>query len=402
MRRAATLAIVLALLAAACGSSGEPEPPAPRGPAEVLNEIGDPEGQLSLVAFAGYVEDGSSDPEFDWVLPFQRATGCAVEVRYVDSGDEVVRLLEREDSGYDGAAVPGDAAGELIADRRVAAVEPDLFPAWGDVLAPLRETNARHYVVDDDVYGVPALYGPNLLVYQARLVKPAPTSWDVVFEPDTPYAGSIVMIDSPMVIADAARYLQAHDPDLGIEDPYALTPRQLDAATALLRDQSDRVGLYWSLLPDSVDGFRSGETLVGEAWPFALSLLKIDDLPFNAADPSEGMTGWADTWMVAVDAPHPNCMLLWMRWTLSAKVQAEMAMWYGGAPSNGRACPLIREELGQFSDLADTLRFGRCGDEDFLAALSLWRMPTVDCGDDRGRECTGLPAWRRSWADVRS
>jgi putative spermidine/putrescine transport system substrate-binding protein len=402
MRRAAAGAFVGLLLAAACDStSEEPVVAEPRGPAVVLDDVGEAEGQLSLLAFAGYVEDGSSDPEFDWVLPFQRATGCAVEVQYVDSGSEIVDLLGREDAEYDGASVPGDAAGELIAARRVAAVEPELFPAWGEILAPLREGNGRHYVVDGHVYGVPALYGPNLLVYDSKRVQPPPTSWDVVFDEDTPYAGRIAMIDSPMTIADAALYLAAHEPELAIEDPYALTPAQLDAATALLSDQEERVGLYWSLLADSVDSLRERETVVGAAWPITLSLLELDGYPIRAAAPVEGMTGWADTWMVAVDAPHPNCMLLWMRWTLNAEVQADMALWYGGAPSNGVACGVIRDELGDFAELADSLRFGRCGDEEFLSSLALWRMPTVDCGDARGRACTGLPAWRLRWGSIR-
>jgi putative spermidine/putrescine transport system substrate-binding protein len=105
--------------------------------------------------------------------------------------------------------------------------------------------------------------------------------------------------------------------------------------------------------------------------------------------------------MLAADAPHPNCMLRWMRWTLTAKVQAESALWYGGAPSNGRACGLIRRRLRDFADLVDTLRFGRCGNVEFLASLALWRMPTVECGDERGRSCTGLPAWRAAWRFVR-
>jgi putative spermidine/putrescine transport system substrate-binding protein len=401
MGRAAALALALWVLVAAACASEEEAPPEPRGPAVVYDDIGDPEGRLSLVAFAGYVEDGSSDPEFDWVTPFQRATGCGVQVRYVDSGREVVALLEREGSGYDGGTVPGDAAGELIARGRVGAVEPDLFPLWNDVLPPLREGNARHYIVDGDVYGVPALYGPNLLLYDTERVRPAPKSWRVVFDPATPYAGRIAMLDTPMAIADAALFLADHDPELGIEDPYALTPPQLDAATALLEDQADRVGLYWSLLADSIDGFRDHEVLVGAAWPIAFSLLELDGYPVAAADPAEGMTGWADTWMVAADAPHPNCMLLWMRWTLAADVQARMALWYGGAPSVGAACSRIREELGQFADDVDSLRFGRCGDEAFLESLALWRMPTVECGDGRGRRCTGLPAWQLRWGAVR-
>ena len=267
-----------------------------------------------------------------------------MDVRYVDSGDEILALLEREDAAFDGASVPGDAAGVLIAARRVAAVDPELFPLWEHILEPLRLGNARHYVVDDHVYGVPALYGPNLLVYRADRVRRPPRSWGAVLRPGPRRAGRIAMLDTPMVIADAARFLGAHRPELGIEDPFALTTEQLDAAVALLEDQEPRVGVYWSLLPDAVDAFREGDVDMGMAWPIVLALLESYDVPFRAADPAEGMTGWADTWMIAADAPHPNCMLLWMRWTMTARVQADMALWYGGAPSNGEACPLIRED----------------------------------------------------------
>lgn len=398
--RALIVPLVPMTLLAACSSTTE-GPAAPRGPAVVLDEIGEPEGALSLLAFAGYAEDGSSDPDFDWVTPFERRTGCEVSVRYVDTGEEIVRQLTGADAAFDGATVPGDTAGELISARAVAAVDPELFPAWHQVLGPLREANARHYVVGGDVYGVPALYGPNLLLYDTQRVHPVPKRWDVVFEPRTPYAGKIAMLDSPMAIADAALYLAATRPELGIDDPYALSPSQLDAATALLRDQESRVGLYWSRFTDAVEAFENRDVVVGSGWPIVLSLLELDERPIAAVAPVEGLTGWADTWMAFADAPHPNCMLLWMRWTLNPRVQAKTALWYGGAPSNGRACAFVRRELGHFAELADTLRFGRCGDERFLASLALWRAPTVECGDGRGRACTGLPAWRIRWRFLR-
>ncbi|HEX6331042.1 MAG TPA: extracellular solute-binding protein [Actinomycetota bacterium] len=401
MRRAVAAAFAGLLVTASCGADEEPEPVIePIRPAVEFDSIGDLETELSLIAFAGYVEDGSSDPEFDWVTEFQRQTGCAVRVRYVDTGEEAVALLGRGSGDYDGATVPGDAAGELITSRRVAAVDPELFSGWSGIMAPLRGDNAAHYTADGFVYGVPALYGPNLLLYDTKQVDPAPTSWDVVFEPDTPYAGRIAMFDSPMSIAQAALYLAEHQPGLGIEDPYALTADQLDAVTALLEDQQERVGVYWRLLTDSIDGFRERDAVVGMGWPIALSLLELDH-PIDAAEPAEGTTGWADTWMMAADAPHPNCMLRWMSWTLTAEVQADLAFWYGGAPVNDDACDLIREQLGRFSDIVDGPRFGHCGDEDYLASLALWRMPTVDCRDARGRSCTGLPAWRLRWSTIR-
>ena len=45
----------------------------------------------------------------------------------------------------------------------------------------------------------------------------------------------------------------------------------------------------------------------------------------DAVEPVEGMTGWADTWMISANAPHPNCMLQWMDWTMQADVQAGSA-----------------------------------------------------------------------------
>ena len=47
-------------------------------------------------------------------------------------------------------------------------------------------------------------------------------------------------------------------------------------------------------------------------------------LGMKPAEPTEGMTGWADTWMMSSSAPHPNCMLEWMDWTLQPDVQAAM------------------------------------------------------------------------------
>ena len=394
------LATVL-LLAAGCGASPDEPPAADRVP-PVLDEIGEGEGSLRLVATAGYVEDGASDHDVDWVTPFEERTGCRVEVRYADSAEEMLALMRREgDEVYDGISAPGDVAGELIAGGEVHPVDPQLFPSYRQVLEPLRGDGARHYVVDGRVYGVPALYGPNALLFATGEVDPAPTSWDVVFEPEPPLAGRVSMFDSPMAIADAALYLAAHRPELGIEDPYALTPTQLDAATALLETQEPDVALYWTRFTEQVDAFAEREVLVGAGWPIALGLLDLGSRPVEAAEPVEGMTGWADTWMVSAEAPHPNCMLKWMNWTLRPEVQAQMALWYGAAPSNGRACPLLRDALGGLADVVGTIRFGRCGDEAFLGSLALWRMPTVECGDDRGRACTGYPAWRLRWRSVR-
>ena len=43
--------------------------------------VGGPgEGALNLIIWAGYAESGENVPEYDWVTPFEQATGCKVNV----------------------------------------------------------------------------------------------------------------------------------------------------------------------------------------------------------------------------------------------------------------------------------------------------------------------------------
>ena len=175
------------------------------------------------------------------------------------------------------------------------------------------------------------------------MVTPAPTSWDVVFDPTAaqPYAGKITAYDSPIYIADAALYLKTHKPELGITDPYELTQPQFDAAVELLKQQRPWVGKYWSAFADEIDNFTNGTTVVGTTWPYQYNTLAASGVPVAQVVPSEGMTGWADTWMLTTKAEHPNCMLKWMAWMLTPEVQTMVAEYFGEAPANPKACKYL-------------------------------------------------------------
>jgi putative spermidine/putrescine transport system substrate-binding protein len=398
---------VLALVAAACGDDdgggdggGAIEPPV------VYDEIGELEGQLELIAWHGYTEDGTTEgyEEYDWVTPFEDETGCQVNVTYADTSDEMVTLMRQGEGGvYDGVSASGNASNRLIAAGDVGAVDPALFPDLANVIGPLHPetgTNNAHYVVDGNMYGTPYMYGPNFLMYNTDVVSPAPTSWDVTFEADSPYAGSVTAYDDPIFIADAAMYLLTHNPDLGITDPYELTQEQFDATVELLQQQSELVGAYWALYTDQIDGFLDGSMVVGTAWPVNFTFSK--DAPAAAVIPSEGVTGWADTWMISANAPNPNCMLRWMEWTLQPDVQAEVGVYYGAAGSNVESCALIAETLGEGGqELVDSVEYSFCGNEEFLNSIYLWKTPQVDCGDDRGEVCIDYSEWTQAWTEIR-
>ena len=63
-------------------------------------------------------------------------------------------------------------------------------------------------------------------MWRSDNVKPAPDSWGAVFDADSPYKGKVTAYDNPIYIADAALYLKATQPDLGIDNPYELDDKQ--------------------------------------------------------------------------------------------------------------------------------------------------------------------------------
>jgi putative spermidine/putrescine transport system substrate-binding protein len=376
----------LALVAAACGGGGGDT--AGGGGGNLPQKVGKGEGALKLVAWDGYTEPG-------WVKPFEAQSGCKVDVTVGTTSDDMVRLM-RQGGGsvYDGVSASGDATLRLIAGGDVAPVNTKLIPAYKEMIPAL--LSPPHNTVDGVHYGVPYMWGPNFLMYRTDIVKPAPTSWDVVFEPDSPYAGKITDYDSPIYIADAAMYLKMHRPDLKITDPYELTQDQFNAAIDLLEKQHPNVAKYWSLVGDETGPMKSGDIVVGTAWPVNQQTLLADKVPVAAVVPKEGVTGWADTWMMSAHAKHPNCMYMWMQYTSTAKVQAEVAESYGATPSNAQSCSILEKDLG--ADITSNVY--HCGDASYLKTIALWKTPLAACGDDRGNACVDYNTWTQKWLDI--
>ncbi|MEY4696857.1 MAG: hypothetical protein RIT14_1285, partial [Pseudomonadota bacterium] len=146
-----------------------------------MTEVGPGEGALSIVAWAGYIERGETDPAFDWVTKFEAATGCKVSVKTANTSDEMVALMN--EGGFDLVTASGDASLRLIAGDRVQEINTALIPSWGTIDPRLQ--NAPWYTVDGKHYGVPYMWGPNVLMYNTEVFKEPPTSWNVVFEEQT-------------------------------------------------------------------------------------------------------------------------------------------------------------------------------------------------------------------------
>ncbi|MFI6596686.1 ABC transporter substrate-binding protein [Nonomuraea sp. NPDC050536] len=396
LRKIASLGAMLAL-ATACGSgSGGGTAPAQSPGAftppklEALKALGKGEGQVNLVAWAGYTEDGSNDPKVDWVHPFEQATGCKVNVKTAGTSDEMLNLMKTGE--YDAVSASGDASLRLVASGTVAPVNTALVPNYADVFPGLK--NRPWNSVNGVAYGVPHGRGANLLMWRTDQVKPDPDSWGVVFDPASPYKGKVTAYDSPIYLADAALYLKATKPELGIKNPYALDDKQFQAAVSLLKDQRKIIGEYWSDYTKEVQAFKSGDSVVGTTWQVIANLAQADKAPVKAELPREGATGWSDTWMVAAKAAHPNCAYKWLDWIISPKVNAQVAEWFGEAPANAKACK-------ETSDPNFCKTF-HATDEGYFSKVWYWTTPISKCLDGRTDvACKDYSEWTRAWTEIK-
>ena len=305
-----------------------------------LAALGTPEGQVNIVAWPGYIERGETDAAFDWVTAFENATGCMVQIKSANTSDEMVALMN--EGGFDLVTASGDASLRLVAGHRVQPINTALIPSWSNVDERLQ--NAPWHTVGGVHYGVPYQWGPNVLMYNTEVFgNTPPTSWNVVFEEMTlpdgqSNAGRVQAYDGPIHVADAAQYLMAHRPELGITSPYELNADQYAAALDLLRVQRTLVSRYWHDAFIQMDDFRNEGMAASGSWPFQVNLLQADGVPVASVIPEEGATGWADTTMMHVDAANPTCAYLWMEHTISSNLQADLSVWFGGNPVVPAAC----------------------------------------------------------------
>jgi putative spermidine/putrescine transport system substrate-binding protein len=356
----------------------------------MAEELGETEGQVNILAWPGYAEDGSTYKSVDWVSPFEKETGCQANVKYFATSDEAVQLMKSGE--YDVVSASGDASLRLIAAGDAAPVNTDLLTNYADIEDFLKDRDWNS--VDGQMYGVPHGWGANLLMYNTEVVDPAPTSWSAVFDDASDYAGKVTAYDSPIYIADAALYLMNTQPDLGIEDPYALDEDQLAAAVELLKKQKANLSEYWSDYLKEVQAFKTGDSVIGTTWQVIASVAQGEGAKVEAFLPDEGSTGWSDTWMIGADAPNPNCGYAWMDYITSPKAQAAVAEYFGEAPANTKACDLTSDK--------SFCKTYHATDAAYAEQIYYWTTPIEQCLDGRTDvKCTDYGDWTTAWTEVK-
>ena len=380
----ALLVGALAFTAAGCGSSKKSSS---GNGSNLPTSIGKGEGALNLIEWPFY-----SDPSF--AKTFERESGCKIHRKDAGSSNQMVALMRAGGGGgggqWDLVSASGDASLRLIKGGDVKAVNVDLVPSWKQFI-PIFKSPA-HNTVDGVHYGVSVQWGPNVLLYNNQKVKPGPTNWNALYDPK--YKGQITIPNNPIQIADAAFYLEHSKPSLVITDPYELNKALCDATIALLKQQRHLVKLYWNYDTDGRAAFANGDVSLGAIWPVDTLALQAKKVPVTEVIPKEGATGWADTWMLAKRAPHPNCAYAWMKYVTQPQVEAKQALVFGETPVNPKACPYM-----------DKIQAGSCAKYHlneplaYYNTIKFWKTPIADCGNGKS-DCMDYNAWQNAWTQI--
>ncbi len=379
------LLVAAAFVVGACGG-GEVDEPGPKvtPPPGVrpTTTLGALEGKLRLLSLPGYAPPAATE-----------GLGCDVTVDTAQSADELVRRMSA--GGYDGALGYGDATVRLITAGVIAPVNTDLIPNFEDVYDGLVQQPFNS--VGGQMFALPVGRATNVLLWRRNAVPGTLASLGAVLDPPQVAAlgEKVTVPDDPASIAQAALWVARQRKDLGITDPYELDQTQFDAVMQILRLQEPYVRDYWSDPRSVTRDFRAGRATVAIARQSVAAALETrpgPDGPVAATRPREGATGESPAWMIAADAPHPNCMYAWMNRALAPETNGAIAVATEIAPANRLACETIPEHCDAF----------HADDEDYYLRVLYRTTPSPDCGDERGRVCTDWEDWVRAWNQLRS
>jgi putative spermidine/putrescine transport system substrate-binding protein len=387
--RLGTIAAAAAIVVSACGSTtppGSTSKAPPQAGTAPQTAIGAGEGQLNLIAWAGYVDKS-------WADTFTAQTGCKINEKDDGTSDQMVTDMAAGGGGnWDMVSASGDADLRLIYGGDVKPMNTSLIPDWVNFqdkfkAPPFNTINGIHY-------GISLQWGPNTLLYNTQKFPVAPTSWSVIY--DSQFKNLITIPDNPIQIADAALYLSKTQANLGITDPYELTQTQFDATVNLLKQQRPLIKAYWAGNADEETAFTNGDVLIGAAWPLMTNDLKKAHVPVADTIPSEGATGWADTWMLATKAPHPNCAYMWAKYVSTPHVQALQALSFGETPVNTKACA----EMDALGGGGTCTAFHADAPGSYFDSIKFWKTPIADCGNG-SLTCKTYADWQAAWTTIK-
>ncbi len=367
-----------ALLLAACGGGGSStsapanNQPSAQQPAASGTDLKEKfKGQtLNLLTWEGY-----ADPKF--TKPFEDMYGVKINPTYFGSSDELIAKLKAGGgSTYDIISPSSDVTSILVQSDMVEPIDISKITSYNELDEQLR--NLQDVQKDGKQYGVPFTWGPDYLIYDADVVKEAPKSWSVFWDPQ--YKGKVSVQDDIINIYMAGQMAGLDKTDKSAI--YNMTEDQLQEAKKKLVELKPQIRKYWATAGELNDLFANKEVDLAVGWPLTVKEVNAKGRNLKWAIPEEGATGWIDRLMIVKGSQHRELAELYLDYITKPEQQALVAEVTTYAVANLKAAQFMSKELQEMTNINDA--------QSMFAKLNFWQHVK-----DRGR-------YNEIWTEVKT
>ena len=268
-----------------------------------------PEPTLSLLVWEGYADTS-------FVRNFEVTHHCKVVASYMGSSDELVaKLRGGSAANYDVISPSSDVAASIVKAGLAASLDLSRLPSYLQLSAKLRDSSLVK--ANAEVYGVPFMWGPNPLLYDATAFSQPPDSWNVLWDPK--YRGKVSLWDELSSIYMAAQILGYDKPDAA--QLYNLSDAQLEEVKKKLLELKPNVRKYWSTGGELSNLFQNHEIVLAMGWPLNVVQLRKLHFPVGETIPRENTTGWIDHLMITSASRNKDLATDFLAYMIEAKTQ---------------------------------------------------------------------------------
>jgi len=302
---------------------------------------------LNLLVWEGY-----ADPSF--VKAFEEQKHCKISASYIGSSDELVtKLRGGSAANYDVISPSSDVATVIATSALAAPLDLSKLPSYSQLSPQL--TSLPLVRVKGEVYGVPFMWGPDPMIYDATAFPQPPDSWNVMWDPKLKEKVSVW--DDLSTVYMAAQVLGYDKPDPG--HIYNLSDEELDAVKKKLLELKPNIRKMWSTGGELTNLFQNHEVIIAMGWPLMTNQLRKINFPVGETIPKENTTGWIDHLMITAGSENKELAYKFLEFMIQAETQKKVTDVTGYTPANPHAAQFMTPDEQKSLHLDDVDNYQR-------------------------------------------
>jgi spermidine/putrescine-binding protein len=255
------------------------------------------------------------------------------------SSDELVAKLRGGSAGnYDIISPSSDVATSIVSAGLATPLDLAKLPAYSQLSPQL--TSLPLVRINDQVYGVPFMWGPNPMIYDTTTFPHPPPSWNLLW--DSANRGKISVWDDLSTVYMAAQLLGYDKPDPS--HLYNLSDDELEAVKKKLLELKPNIRKMWSTGGELTNLFQNHEIVAAMGWPLTTNQLRKMNFPVGETIPQENTTGWIDHLMITAGGQNQELAYKFLEYLIEAQTQKQVADVTGYTPANPGAAQFMTPE----------------------------------------------------------